>query len=117
MVEGGVVHHEDGLRLRPSAAMKQELCNEILKHSTVGGSLEYACKDDAILCVRWEDLVPLIAVKPSDLHGRDPQWRPSSTPEANALVTSGFINIYQVIGPECGQIVEIEVSKVCVPFQ
>jgi hypothetical protein len=42
--------------------MMQLLLDEILKDGTVSRSLIYARKDNAVLSVRWQDLISLITV-------------------------------------------------------
>jgi hypothetical protein len=61
-MERSIVHYNGRLWLGPPAAMMQQLLDEILKDGTVNRSLKYACKDNAVLSVRWQDLISLITV-------------------------------------------------------
>ena len=77
--------------------MMQQLLDEILKDSSISSSLKYTRKDNAILCVRWQDLMSLVTVQASNLYWRHSQGGPASPPEPNPVVTSRLVNVNQVV--------------------
>ena len=90
VVERGVVYDQHRLRFWPAAAVLKQLLDEVLEH---------AREKYAVLRVCWQDLVPTASMKPRDLHRRNTKRGPASAPEADALVTSGLVDVDKVVRP------------------
>ena len=104
------------MRLQVWSAMMEKLFNEILVHNTISSSLEYSGKEDAILRIRRENVIPTVPVETSNLHRCYAKGRPASTPVANPLITPGLVDVNGMIRTELGQIIEVKVSQVRIAF-
>ena len=115
-MERGVIHNKNGMRLRVRSAMMKKLFDEILVYNTISSFLEYLGKENAILRIRRENVIPTVPMETSDLHRCYAKGRPVGTPVANPLITSGLVNVNEIIRTELGQIIEVKISQVRITF-
>jgi hypothetical protein len=95
-VEGCVIYHQHRVRLRPSAAVMEELLNEVLKYRTICTSLKHTGNKNAVLRCR-EDLVPLFTPILSNLNWCYPKRRLLCPSESDPFVTARLIYVYEMI--------------------
>src|SRR5438045_713104 len=91
-MEGCIIHNKNRLRLWPFTTQRKKLLYEILKYGTICGSLEDACKDNAVLCICWQYLISLLTLELRNLGWSYTKRSPTSAPKSNAFITAGLIH-------------------------
>jgi len=58
-----IIHYKDRLWLRLSTTQRKQLLDEILKDSTVHGTLKHACENNPIYGICWQNLISLLTLE------------------------------------------------------
>lgn len=78
--------------------MVEQLFDRVLKDCTVGRAPKHAREKDAILRIRWKDLISPLTLVSSYLDRCRPERGLTCPPKANSLVTARLINVDKLVG-------------------
>lgn len=100
VMDRGIVHNKNRLRLWPSTTQRKELLYEILEDGTVCGSLEDVSEDNAVLCIYGQYLPSLLTLESGNLDRSHTKGRPPHPSESTPFVTARFVHENIVIRAE-----------------
>ncbi|KMP02203.1 hypothetical protein CIHG_06981 [Coccidioides immitis H538.4] len=86
-MKGCIIHNQDRPRLRPSTAVMQKFFNKVLKDQGISRALENTRRNNTILGICRQYLIPSVTMKFGDLSKCYSKRRPTSPSGADSFIT------------------------------